>query len=112
MRPRRPWNRGPCHASARHRRVMDQGACQQSMDVPATLSPFPRPLPARLPLPASVRPLYLIVDFDGTITTEDIGAALCDRFAPGVLGRVDARWLAGEISFGEAYRLACLELKA
>ena len=59
-----------------------------------------------------MRPLSLIVDFDGTITTEDVGAALCDRFAPGVLTRVDARWLAGEISFGEAFRLACLELKA
>jgi 2-hydroxy-3-keto-5-methylthiopentenyl-1-phosphate phosphatase len=59
-----------------------------------------------------LRPLSLIVDFDGTITTEDVGAALCDRFAPGVLERVDARWLAGEITFGEAYRLACLELKA
>lgn len=59
-----------------------------------------------------VRPLTLIVDFDGTITTEDIGAALCDRFAPGVLERVDRRWHAGEISFGEAYRLACLELRA
>jgi 2-hydroxy-3-keto-5-methylthiopentenyl-1-phosphate phosphatase len=59
-----------------------------------------------------LRPLTLILDFDGTITTQDVGAALCDRFAPGVLERVDARWLAGEISFGEAYRLACLELRA
>ena len=59
-----------------------------------------------------MRPLSLIVDFDGTITTEDVGSALCERFAPGVLERVDARWLAGEISFGEAFRLACLELKA
>lgn len=52
------------------------------------------------------------MDFDGTITTVDVGAALCDRLAPGVLERVDARWLAGEITFAEAYRLACLELKA
>lgn len=59
-----------------------------------------------------MRPLTLIVDFDGTITTEDVGAALCERFAPGVLARVDARWHAGEISFAEAYRLACLELRA
>jgi 2,3-diketo-5-methylthio-1-phosphopentane phosphatase len=57
-------------------------------------------------------PLTVICDFDGTITHEDVGAALCARFAPGVLERVDARWTAGEISFAEAYRLACLELKA
>ncbi len=59
-----------------------------------------------------MRPLTVIVDFDGTITTTDVGAALCERFAPGVLQAVDRRWLAGEISFGEAYRLACLELRA
>ncbi len=57
-------------------------------------------------------PLTLICDFDGTITLSDVGAALCERFAPGVLERVDARWHRGEIGFAEAFRLACLELKA
>ena len=57
-------------------------------------------------------PLTVICDFDGTVTTLDVGHALCERFAPGVLADVDKRWLAGEISFAEAYRLACLRLLA
>ena len=57
-------------------------------------------------------PLTVICDFDGTITTADVGHAICERFAPGSLDRVDARWMAGEISFHEAYRLACLDLTA
>lgn len=57
-------------------------------------------------------PLTVICDFDGTITTADVGHAICERFAPGSLERVDARWMAGEITFHEAYRLACLELTA
>ena len=40
-------------------------------------------------------PLTVICDFDGTITTADVGHAICERFAPGSLDRVDARWMAG-----------------
>jgi 2-hydroxy-3-keto-5-methylthiopentenyl-1-phosphate phosphatase len=56
--------------------------------------------------------LTLVCDFDGTITTADIGQALCDRFAPGVLERVDARRIAGEISLGVAFREICRGLRA
>ena len=56
--------------------------------------------------------LTVICDFDGTVTTADIGYALCERFAPGVLARADERWRAGEVSFHDAYRIACLELTA
>lgn len=57
-------------------------------------------------------PLTVICDFDGTVTHDDVGFLLSERFAPGVLARVDARWHAGEITFHEAYRLACRELVA
>jgi len=56
--------------------------------------------------------LTIVCDFDGTITTADVGQALCERFAPGVLERVDARWMAGEITFGQAFREACRSLRA
>ena len=49
-------------------------------------------------------PPLLICDFDGTITTEDIGDALCDRFADPAWRDLDAAWLRGELSLPEAQR--------
>jgi len=58
------------------------------------------------------RQLSVICDFDGTITVRDVGHALCERFAPGALADADRRWMAGEIPFHEAFRIACLGLRA
>ena len=49
-------------------------------------------------------PPLLICDFDGTITTTDIGDALCDRFAPPTWREIDAAWVRGELSLPEAQR--------
>lgn len=49
-------------------------------------------------------PPVLICDFDGTLTTVDLGDALCERFAPPEWRGVDEQWLRGEISLPEAQR--------
>jgi len=49
-------------------------------------------------------PPVLICDFDGTLTTVDVGDALCERFAPPAWRDVDEEWLRGEISLPEAQR--------
>jgi len=46
----------------------------------------------------------LVLDFDGTVTTRDIGDALCDRFAPPSWREIDAAWVRGELSLPEAQR--------
>ncbi len=56
-------------------------------------------------------PLTVLCDFDGTIVTRDVGHALCETFAPGVLDRVDRLWLSGQVSFAEAFRQACAALR-
>ena len=56
-------------------------------------------------------PLTVICDFDGTITTRDIGYSLCDRFAPNAIERADVLWQSGEISFREAFRRSCREIR-
>jgi 2,3-diketo-5-methylthio-1-phosphopentane phosphatase len=50
-----------------------------------------------------VRPI-LVLDFDGTIATADVGDALCDRFAPPAWREVDAAWVRGELPLPEAQR--------
>lgn len=65
---------------------------------------------AQSPLPPGAP--TVICDFDGTITTRDIGEALCARFAPGALARVDALWHAGRLTFREAHRAAFREVRA
>src|SRR5581483_10518954 len=49
-------------------------------------------------------PPALVLDFDGTITTADLGDALCSRFAPPSWRDVDAEWVRGEVSLPEAQR--------
>lgn len=49
-------------------------------------------------------PPVLICDFDGTLTTVDVGDALCERFAPPAWRDVDEQWLRGELSLPEAQR--------
>lgn len=56
--------------------------------------------------------LSVICDFDGTITVQDVGESLCRRFAPEALAEADRLWHAGEIPFHEAFRRACLMLRA
>lgn len=46
----------------------------------------------------------LVLDFDGTVTTTDVGDDLCDRFAPPAWREIDERWVRGEISLPEAQR--------
>jgi len=46
----------------------------------------------------------LVLDFDGTIATADVGDALCDRFAPPSWRAVDAAWVRGEVSLPDAQR--------
>ena len=67
---------------------------------------------ARSELAGGARPTTVICDFDGTITTRDIGEALCSRFAPGVVARVDALWHSGELTFGQAHRAVFREVLA
>lgn len=50
------------------------------------------------------RPRTLVLDFDGTITLDDVGDAVCDRFAPPAWREVDERWARHEISLPEAQR--------
>src|SRR5437016_12740704 len=46
----------------------------------------------------------LVLDFDGTLTTTDLGDDLCDRFAPPAWRDIDAEWVRNEISLPEAQR--------
>ena len=46
----------------------------------------------------------LVLDFDGTVTTRDIGDEVCDRFAPPAWRDIDAQWVRNEISLPEAQR--------
>jgi 2,3-diketo-5-methylthio-1-phosphopentane phosphatase len=46
----------------------------------------------------------LILDFDGTITTVDLGDAVCDRFADERWRAIDAAWERKELSLHEAQR--------
>lgn len=54
--------------------------------------------------PSGMAPPVLICDFDGTLTTVDVGDALCERFAPPEWREVDEQWLRGELSLPEAQR--------
>jgi len=45
-----------------------------------------------------------VLDFDGTVTTKDIGDEVCNRFAPPVWRDIDAEWVRNEISLPEAQR--------
>jgi 2,3-diketo-5-methylthio-1-phosphopentane phosphatase len=45
-----------------------------------------------------------VLDFDGTLTTSDVGDDLCDRFAPPSWRDIDAAWVRGELSLPEAQR--------
>jgi 2,3-diketo-5-methylthio-1-phosphopentane phosphatase len=47
---------------------------------------------------------HIVLDFDGTVTTLDVGDAVCDRFAPADWRDIDAKWHRGEISLPEAQR--------
>ncbi|MFH0964205.1 MAG: MtnX-like HAD-IB family phosphatase [Planctomycetota bacterium] len=44
---------------------------------------------------------FVLLDFDGTIASEDIGNAILERFADPAWRVSEARWLAGEISTRE-----------
>lgn len=46
----------------------------------------------------------LICDFDGTLTTKDLGDALCERFADPSWQAIDEAWVRREISLPEAQR--------
>lgn len=48
--------------------------------------------------------MVLVLDFDGTITTRDVGDAVCQRFAPAAWREIDQRWVRHEISLPEAQR--------
>ena len=51
-------------------------------------------------MPAAI----LVLDFDGTVTTSDVGDNLCDRLAPPSWRDIDAQWVRGELSLPEAQR--------
>ena len=44
----------------------------------------------------------IVVDFDNTITTRDIGDEICDRFAPPAWRELDRAWLNREMSLPDA----------
>ncbi len=46
----------------------------------------------------------LVVDFDGTLTTVDVGDAICERFADPSWLEIDQAWVRNEISLPEAQR--------
>jgi 2-hydroxy-3-keto-5-methylthiopentenyl-1-phosphate phosphatase len=59
-------------------------------------------------------PLHFVCDFDGTVTPEDIGAALETRFSvhpPGVRETLLARWSADEIGHREVTEGLCAGLQ-
>lgn len=47
-------------------------------------------------------PLVLVLDFDGTVTTRDIGDEVCGRFADPAWRAIDEAWVRGELSLPEA----------
>ncbi len=49
-------------------------------------------------------PGVLVLDFDGTVTTVDVGDAVCERFAPPEWRDIDQQWVRHEISLPEAQR--------
>jgi 2-hydroxy-3-keto-5-methylthiopentenyl-1-phosphate phosphatase len=51
-----------------------------------------------------LRPVVVVLDFDGTVTQKDIGDEICDRFAPPAWRDIDAAWVRNEISLPEAQR--------
>jgi 2-hydroxy-3-keto-5-methylthiopentenyl-1-phosphate phosphatase len=48
--------------------------------------------------------LVVVLDFDGTVTTKDVGDEVCDHFAPPEWRDIDAAWVRNEISLPEAQR--------
>lgn len=54
--------------------------------------------------PIAMSPPVLICDFDGTLTTLDVGDELCEHFADPEWREIDAQWLRGEISLPEAQK--------
>lgn len=46
----------------------------------------------------------VVSDFDGTLTTADVGDRICARFAPPEWEEWDRRWLRGEVSLPDAQR--------
>jgi len=46
----------------------------------------------------------LVVDFDGTLARDDVGDALCDRFAPRGWEAAGEAWRRGELTLPEAQR--------
>ncbi len=46
----------------------------------------------------------LILDFDGTVTRDDIGDLICGRFAPPRWREIADRWARGDLSLSEAQR--------
>jgi 2-hydroxy-3-keto-5-methylthiopentenyl-1-phosphate phosphatase len=46
----------------------------------------------------------VVTDFDGTLAVEDVGDALCDRFAPASWRDFDRRFVSGELSLPAAQR--------
>jgi 2-hydroxy-3-keto-5-methylthiopentenyl-1-phosphate phosphatase len=54
----------------------------------------------------------IVSDFDYTLTTIDVGDALCDRFAPPEWHAVDDRWQRGELSLPEAQLQMWSQLRA
>ena len=57
-------------------------------------------------------PMPIVSDFDYTLTTIDVGDALCDRFAPPEWHAIDDRWLRGEVSLPAAQREVWALLRA
>jgi 2,3-diketo-5-methylthio-1-phosphopentane phosphatase len=48
--------------------------------------------------------VVVVLDFDGTVTTKDVGDEVCDRFSPPSWRDIDAQWVRNEISLPEAQR--------
>ncbi len=48
--------------------------------------------------------LVVVLDFDGTVTTKDVGDEVCDRFAPPSWREIDSAWVRNELSLPEAQR--------
>src|SRR5262245_54303715 len=51
---------------------------------------------------AAIRGVAL--DFDGTVTMDDIGDLICARFAPSSWRDIDEQWVRGELPLQEAQR--------
>ena len=46
----------------------------------------------------------IVCDFDGTLAVEDVGDAICERFADPAWRAIDEAWLRGELTLPEAQR--------